>query len=161
MQEASILVFFSMLNFLQSYGLWELFIGSFLAATVVPFSSDALYAGILLAGCNPVSCLIVGTIGNWVGGLTSFGIGWLGKWEWIEKWFHVKKETLEKQRSRIDRFGVWLALFTWLPFVGDVFAIALGFYRLSPVKSALFMLIGKFLRFLGWTLLFYYTGWSL
>ena len=161
MQEASILVFFSMLNFLQSYGLWGLFIGSFLAATVVPFSSDALYAGILLAGCNPVSCLIVGTIGNWVGGLTSFGIGWLGKWEWIEKWFHVKKETLEKQRSRIDRFGVWLALFTWLPFVGDVFAIASGFYRLSPVKSALFMLIGKFLRFLGWTLLFYYTGWSL
>lgn len=147
-----------MLDFLQTYGLWGLFLGSFLAATVVPFSSDALYAGILLAGCSPVGCLLVGTLGNWLGGLTSFGVGWLGRWEWIERWFHVKRETLEKQRNRIDKFGPWLALLTWLPFVGDVFAIALGFYRIAPVKSALLILIGKFLRFLGWTLIFHYTG---
>lgn len=147
-----------MLDFLQAYGLWGLFLGSFLAATVVPFSSDALYAGVLLVGCPPAACLLVGTLGNWLGGLTSFGVGWLGRWEWLEKWFHVKRETLEKQRARIDKFGPWLALLTWLPFVGDVFAIALGFYRIAPVKSALLMLAGKFLRFLGWTLIFYYTG---
>lgn len=147
-----------MLDFLQAYGLWGLLFGSFLAATVVPFSSDALYAGVLLAGCPPVACLLIGTLGNWLGGLTSFGVGWLGRWEWIEKWFHVKRETLKKQRSRIDKFGPWLALLTWLPFVGDVFAIALGFYRIAPVKSVLLMLVGKFLRFLGWTLIFYYTG---
>ena len=146
---------------LGSWGLWGLSIGTFLAATVVPFSSDALFVGVILASDRPLACLLVATLGNWLGSILSYWVGWLGRWEWIEKWFHVKKETLEKQRSRIDRFGVWLALFTWLPFVGDVFAIALGFYRLSPVKSALFMLIGKFLRFLGWTLLFYYTGWSL
>ena len=39
-----------MLDFLQAYGVWGLFLGSFLAATVVPFSSDALYAGVLYAG---------------------------------------------------------------------------------------------------------------
>ena len=83
------------------------------------------------------------------------------KWEWIERWLHVSREKLERQRHRIDRWGVWLALLTWLPFVGDVFAIALGFYRISPVKSGLFMLLGKFLRFLCWTLLFHLTGWSL
>ncbi len=150
-----------MLDFLQSYGLLGLFLGSFLAATVVPFSSDALYAGVLLAGCPPLACLLVGTLGNWLGSLTSFAIGWLGKWEWIERWLHVSREKLERQRHRIDRWGVWLALLTWLPFVGDVFAIALGFYRISPVKSGLFMLLGKFLRFLCWTLLFHLTGWSL
>lgn len=149
-----------MLDFLQVYGIWGLLLGSFLAATVVPFSSDALYAGVLLAGCDPVVCLLVGTLGNWLGGLTSFGVGWLGRWQWIEKWFHVKPATLEKQRDRINKWGAWLALLTWLPFVGDVFAIALGFYRIAPVKSALFMLVGKFLRFLGWTLLFYYMGLS-
>ena len=140
-----------MLDFLQSYGLLGLFFGSFLAATVVPFSSDALYAAVLLAGWSPVACLVAGTLGNGLGGLTSFAIGWLGRWEW----------KLERQRGRIDRWGAWLALLTWLPFVGDVFAIALGFYRISPVKSALFMLLGKFLRFLCWTLLFHYAGWSL
>ena len=150
-----------MLDFLQAYGVWGLFLGSFLAATVVPFSSDALYAGVLYAGCNPVACLLLGALGNWLGGLTSFGIGWLGRWEWIEKWFHVSREKLERQRGRINRWGIWLALLTWLPFVGDVFAIALGFYRISPVKCGLLMLVGKFLRFLGWTLLFYYLGWTL
>lgn len=149
-----------MLDFLQVYGLWGLFVGSFLAATVVPFSSDALYAAVILAGCSPVACLLVGTLGNWLGGLTSFAVGWLGKWKWIEKWFHVSSEKLQRQQGYINKWGVWLALLTWLPFVGDVFAIALGFYRISPVRSALFMFIGKFFRFLCWTLLFHYTGWS-
>lgn len=143
-----------MLDFLQAYGVWGLFLGSFLAATVVPLYSDALYLGVLYAGCNPISCLIAATLGNWIGGLTSYGIGWVGRWEWIERWFHVKREKLERQRSRIDRWGIWLAFFTWLPFVGDLFAIALGFYRISPIKCALLMLLGKFLRFLGWTFFF-------
>lgn len=143
-----------MLDFLQAYGVWGLFLGSFLAATVVPLYSDALYLGVLYAGCNPISCLIAATLGNWLGGLTSYGIGWVGRWEWIERWFHVKREKLERQRSRIDRWGIWLAFFTWLPFVGDLFAIALGFYRISPIKCALLMLLGKFFRFLGWTFLF-------
>ena len=143
-----------MLDFLQAYGVWGLFLGSFLAATVVPLYSDALYLGVLYAGCNLISCLIAATLGNWLGGLTSYGIGWVGRWEWIERWFHVKREKLERQRSRIDRWGIWLAFFTWLPFVGDLFAIALGFYRISPIKCALLMLLGKFLRFLGWTFLF-------
>lgn len=143
-----------MLDFLQAYGVWGLFLGSFLAATVVPLYSDALYLGVLYAGCNPISCLIAATLGNWIGGLTSYGIGRVGRWEWIERWFHVKREKLERQRSRIDRWGIWLAFFTWLPFVGDLFAIALGFYRISPIKCALLMLLGKFLRFLGWTFFF-------
>lgn len=42
---------------------------------------------------------------------------------------------------------------TWLPFVGDVFAIALGFYRLNPWKCTLYMFIGKAARFVIWTLL--------
>lgn len=150
-----------MLAFLQSWGLLGLFIGSFLAATVVPFSSDALLVGMLMAGVAPLPCLVWATLGNWLGGLTSFAIGWAGRWEWIERWFRVKRETLERQRTRIERWGAWLALLTWLPIVGDVFAIALGFYRCPPIKSALFMLLGKALRFALWTLLFYYTGWSM
>lgn len=149
-----------MLAFLQSWGLLGLFLGSFLAATVVPFSADALLVGMLVAGVSPVPCLLWATLGNWLGSLTTFAIGWAGRWEWIER-IGVKRETLERQRQRIDRWGVWLALLTWLPIIGDVFAIALGFYRCPPVRSALFMLIGKALRFAVWTVLFYYTGWTM
>ena len=67
---------------LESLGLLGLFLGTFLAATVVPFSSDALYVAILLATKQPVSCLIVGTLGNWLGGITTYWIGRIGRWEW-------------------------------------------------------------------------------
>lgn len=139
---------------LESLGLWGLFLGTFLAATVVPFSSDALYIAILALTKDPVSCLVVGTLGNWLGGLTSYGLGYLGKWEWLERYFKVKPETLEKQKRYVDRYGVWLGLFSWVPIVGDVFAVALGFYKASPVWCSVTMLVGKFARFALWTLFF-------
>lgn len=142
-----------MLDFLQQWGALGLFWGAFLAATVVPFSSDALFCGLVLAGTNPIECFVAATLGNWLGGLTTFGIGWLGKWEWIERWFHVSPEKLQRQKQRVDKWGPPLALFTWLPLLGDVLALALGFYKVKPLRCALFMLVGKGARFLVWLFL--------
>lgn len=142
------------MDWLGGLGLWGLFIGTFLAATILPFSSDALYLAILAATQNPVGCLIVGTLGNWLGSVFSYWMGRLGKWEWIEKWFRVKPETLSRQKAKIDRYGVWLALIAWIPVIGDVIAIALGFYKTRPVATIFLLLVGKFLRFLVWNLLF-------
>lgn len=138
---------------LEKIGLIGLFIGTFLAATVMPFSSDALYIGALAAGINPIATLVVGTLGNWLGGVTTYFIGRLCKWEWIEKHFKVKPETLDKQKSRIDKYGVWVALLSWIPFVGDVIVIALGFYKTPAVWTLFLMLVGKFGRFAIYTLL--------
>ena len=153
------------MEWLLNLGYVGLFAGSFIAATVVPFSSDVLLVGILAAGGNVWLSVLVATVGNWaggltsywigwIGGLTSYWLGWLGKWEWIERYMGVKHETLVKHKSKIDRFGSLLALLTWLPVVGDVFAIALGFYKVDFKKAAVLMLIGKGARFVCWALLF-------
>lgn len=139
------------------YGYIGLFIGALLAATVIPFSSDVLLIGMLLAGGNIVATVIVATVGNWLGGLISYYMGYCGKWEWLEKWFNIKRETLEKQKDKVDKYGVWLALGSWLPIVGDLFSVGLGFYRVNPVVCAIYMFIGKMVRFIGWALLYYYT----
>ena len=144
-----------MIEALGAWGYWGLFLGSFAAATVVPFSSDVLIVALLLAGGDPFMCFIFATIGNWLGGLTSFGLGWIGKWEWLEKWFHVKPETLEKQKRHVDKWGPLLAIFSWVPIVGDVFAIGLGFYKVKPGRCAFWLLVGKALRYLLWIGLFY------
>ena len=60
---------------LLDYGLIGLFLGSFLAATVVPFSSDVLVIGMLALGFDPVVTVAVATLGNWLGGLTSYWVG--------------------------------------------------------------------------------------
>ncbi len=139
---------------LQSLGLLGLFIGTFLSATVIPFSSDAVYLAVLAATRDPWGCLLVGTVGNWLGSVLTYWIGWIGRWEWIEKWFKVKRETLEKQKEKIDRYGVWLALIAWVPIVGDVIAIALGFYKTRPWATMALLLVGKFLRFLLWNAIY-------
>ena len=144
--------------FLGDWGYLGLFLGSFMAATVVPFSSDFLIIGSLAAGASPLLAFIFATLGNWLGGLTSYYVGHLGKWSWIERWFGVKEESLERQRGRIERYGSVIALLTWAPFIGELFARGLGFYKINFYKSALFMLIGKALRFAFWIALFYLLG---
>lgn len=141
------------MEWLLDLGYIGLFVGSFLAATIVPFSADVQLIGMLAAGGSPWVVIAIATVGNFLGGLTSYGIGRVGKWEWIEK-LGVKPETLARHKAKIDKFGSWIALLSWVPFVGDVFAVALGFFRVRFVPSALFMLIGKFGRFVVWYLLF-------
>lgn len=60
------------MSWLESFGLLGLFIGTFLAATIVPISSSALYIAVLVATKNPVACLIVGTLGNWLGSVSTY-----------------------------------------------------------------------------------------
>lgn len=138
---------------LEEWGLLGLFLGNILAATVVPFSSDALYIAVLAAMKQPVACFIVATAGNWLGSVITYFMGRVGRWEWIEKWFKVKPETLARQKEKVDKFGVWLALIAWVPVIGDVFVIALGFYRTRIVPTLILLLIGKAARFIAWTLL--------
>ncbi len=135
---------------LENLGLWGLFVGAFLAATIFPFSSDALYLIVLMATKDPLGCFLYGTMGNWLGGITTYWIGRIGRWEWIEKFFKVKHETLEKQQYYVNRYGVWMALLSWVPVVGDVIVLALGFYKARPVWTMALLLIGKAARFLVW-----------
>lgn len=140
------------MEWLLDLGYFGLFVGSLLAATVIPFSSDFLLLGLLAAGGDVVLTVAVASAGNWAGGMISYWMGRGGRWEWIERWFKVRRETLERQKARIDRWGAWLAFLSWLPLVGDLFAIGLGFYKVNVWQVALFMLIGKTARFVGWAL---------
>ena len=140
------------MEWLESLGLLGLFLGSALAASIFPFSSDALYIAILAATRNPVGCLVAGTTGSWAGSLLTYGLGWLGKWEWIEKWLKVSREKLEKHQKSVQRFGAWLALLSGIPIIGDILVLALGFYRTAPGWTFVLLFVGKLALFLIWNL---------
>ena len=135
---------------LFDYDLWGLFLASFLAATVVPFSSEALLTYLIATGTDAYAAVLVATAGNWLGGMSSFAIGYLGKWEWIEKYFRIKRETIQKWHNRLYKRGAVFAFLSWLPAVGDVFAVGLGILRANIVITAMAMLAGKFLRYVIW-----------
>ena len=132
------------------YSLWGLFLASFLAATVVPFSSEALLAFLIINGTNAYAAVLVATTGNWLGGMSSYSIGYLGKWEWIEKYLRIKRETIEKWHDRLYKRGALFAFLSWVPAVGDIFAVGLGLLRANILITAIAMLAGKFFRYVVW-----------
>ena len=126
-----------------------LFGASFLAATILPFSSEALIIGMLAGNFNPSMTLLVATAGNWLGGMSSYGIGYLGKWEWIESKLKVSIERVLSFKKWIDKYGPYTAILCWAPLIGDPIAIALGIFKSNPFLVSFLMLIGKFLRYLA------------
>lgn len=143
---------------LESLGLFGLFIGCLLAATIVPFSSEALMAGAMLLDYNLWVIVLVAALGNTAGGMISFLMGWLCKWEWLEKWFKVKREKLMRVHDRVGKYGLWAALLTWMPVVGDLIAIAMGLIRLNPWWTMLLMFEGKLGRYIVAASLLGFTG---
>lgn len=135
---------------LFDYNLWGLFLASFLAATVVPFSSEVVLTAVLANGTDVIWAVIIASLGNWAGGMTSFALGFLGKWEWIEKYLRVKRTTIEKWHNRLYNRGAIFAFLTWLPGVGDIFAIGLGVLRTNIWVVAITMFVGKLLRYIVW-----------
>lgn len=133
---------------LSSLGLFGLFLGCMLAATIIPFSSETLAVGALAFHYDPWVIILVASLGNTAGGMISFLMGWLCKWEWLEKYFKINREKLMKVHNRVGKYGVWAALFSWLPLVGDLISIALGLLRINPWMTLLVMFIGKTLRFI-------------
>jgi membrane protein YqaA with SNARE-associated domain len=135
---------------LFDYSLWGLFLASFLAATVVPFSSEALLTFLIVNGTDAYTAVLVASAGNWLGGMSSYFIGYLGKWDWIEKYLKIKREKIEKWHDRLYKRGAAFAFLCWVPVVGDIFAVGLGLLRANIFITAIAMLAGKFLRYVIW-----------
>ena len=63
-------------DLLDAYGLWGLFLSAFLASTLLPGGSEAVVAGLGLAGPHPAwQLLTIATLGNTLGGMTSWALG--------------------------------------------------------------------------------------
>ena len=110
------------------WGFLGLFISSFLGATVIPLSSEVVLSVMIINGYDLNLSIIIATIGNWLGGLSSYYLGRLGNWNFLEKYFRIKKEKIARFKYRIDKWGSSLAFLCCLPLIGDPLAVSLGFF---------------------------------
>lgn len=132
-----------------------LFFACFLAATIIPFSSDALVVVMAASGYDPFLTITIATIGNTLGGLSSYGVGRLGRWDLIEKYFRIPKTKIEKMRDRVRKFTGLAAFLTWLPAIGDAIAVTLGLLKINIWRVILFMTLGKLARYIVLVYLWY------
>ena len=120
----------------------SLFGSSFLSATLLPGSSEALLIALLIAKKTSVyGLLLAASLGNTLGGLTNIFLGRLlplkrqGRWhDTAMTWLH--------------RLGPAALLFSWLPVVGDLLCVLAGWLRFAWLPAMLFLAVGKTLRYI-------------
>lgn len=124
-----------------------MFVASFIAGSVFPFSSEAVLTALQLAGLEPVRLFLFATVGNVAGSMFNYCVGTLGRMEWIEKYLHVSREKVERTARWMQRYGAWIGILCFLPILGSVIAVTLGFTRANPWLSLLTIAVGKAVRY--------------
>lgn len=137
----------SIIAFLMNWGYMGMALSAFLAASILPFSSEAVMVGLLAAGLDMWALVAWGTVGNVLGSLFNYGIGRLGKMEWIEKYLHTKPEDLDRARRFMGGRGAWMGLFSCIPVIGDVITIVLGLMRANLTIFIVSVTISKLARY--------------
>ena len=137
-----------MLDLLVDYGPIGMLIASFIAGSVFPFSSEAVMLAMLAAGVDPWELVITASIGNVAGSMFNYGIGRLGRLDWIEKYLHVKKESLDRAQRFMGGHGAWMGFFAFLPILGSAISILLGLMRANIIITLISITLGKVMRYL-------------
>lgn len=136
-----------MFELLESWGYWGMFVAAFIAGSVFPFSSEAVLTALQLAGLSPMHLFLAATAGNVGGSMFNYWVGTLGRMEWIEKYLRVEPEKMHRVERWMARYGAWIGTLCFLPILGSVIAVTLGFARANPWLSLLTITIGKALRY--------------
>ena len=137
----------SVLAILESWGYWGMFVASFIAGSVFPFSSEAVLTALQLSGLDPMRLFVAAAVGNVGGSMFNYWVGTLGKMEWIEKYLHVKPHKIQQTSRWMEHYGAWIGILCFLPILGSVIAVTLGFTRANPWLSLFTITIGKVARY--------------
>lgn len=121
----------------ESVSLAALFTSSFLAATLLPGGSEAVLFAVLKFHPQQFwPALAVATLGNTLGGMSSYLIGRI-----------IPQAKPLKGLATLQKYGSATLLLSWVPIIGDPLCVAAGWLRLNPWLSALFIAVGKFARY--------------
>ena len=127
----------------------SLFIISFLAATILPFSSELTLAGIMAASSyDNLLLLIVASFGNILGSVVNWFLGFYSRNLSTKRWFPFKDEQIEKSSKWFNKFGRWSLLFAWVPIIGDPLTLAAGLLRIRFIEFLVLVAIGKVTRYI-------------
>ena len=135
---------------------FSLFIISFLAATILPFSSELTLAGLIATSSyDNLLLLIVASLGNILGSVVNWILGFYSRNLSKKRWFPFKDQQIEKSTIWFNRFGKWSLLFAWVPIIGDPLTLAAGLLRIRFIEFLVLVTIGKVSRYI---IVFYLFG---
>ena len=134
----------------------SLFAISFLAATILPFSSELTLAGLIATSdYDNLLLLIVASFGNVLGSVVNWALGSYSRNLTTKKWFPFKETQIERSSKWFRKFGKWSLLFAWVPVLGDPLTLVAGIVRVKFIDFIILVAIGKVSRYI---FVFYLIG---
>lgn len=134
----------------------SLFLTAFLAATVLPLSSELLFITLLSQEHSAAALIFWATLGNTLGACVNWWLGTLLRHNassararrWTSRLRLTEKE-LTRAAEWFARYGKWSLLFAWAPIVGDALTVIAGLARVPLWQLALLAGAGKLARYLS------------
>ena len=134
----------------------SLFAISFLAATILPFSSELSLATLIATSdYDNLLLLTVASFGNILGSVVNWALGSYSRNLTTKKWFPFKETQIERSSKWFKKFGKWSLLFAWVPVVGDPLTLVAGILRVKFIDFIILVAIGKVSRYI---FVFYLIG---
>jgi len=128
----------------------SLFSISFLAATILPLSSELTLAGLMAtSNYDNTFLLIVASLGNVLGSVVNWILGFYSRNLSAKKWFPFKDEQIERSSRWFNKFGKWSLLLAWVPIIGDPLTLAAGLLRIKFIEFLILVTIGKVSRYVA------------
>ena len=138
----------AIVQFFVDWGYIGLFLSALVAGSILPFSSEVVLTILVQMGADPMVSLISASVGNTVGGLICYWLGYLGNMEWIERWLKIDHTKMERVDKFVRKYGAWMGVFGVLPWVGEAIIVLLGLMRANVYLTTFTMFVGKFARYL-------------
>ena len=129
-------------------GYLSLFTISFLAATILPFSSELMLASMLsMENYNRILLIIISSLGNILGSVFNWVLGFYFMKLQNKKWFPFNKKQISKSSLWFEKYGKWSLLFAWVPIIGDPLTFVAGTMKTNFFIFLILVGIGKISRY--------------
>ena len=136
------------MDYFTELGYIGLFIASFLAATILPLISELVLSALLANGLPPTSLVIIATIGNVLGSLTNYALGYWASLGLVKKWLKLSEEEFVSAEQRFKKYGVLSLFFAWVPIIGDPLTVMAGILRIRLLWFVILVTAGKLTRYI-------------
>ena len=136
------------MEYFSELGYFGLFVAAFLAATILPLSSEVVLSALLISGLSPIALVAIATTGNVLGSLTNYALGYWASLEVIKRWLKISEEEFVRAGQRFARYGLFSLCFAWVPIIGDPFTVIAGILRIRLLWFIVLVTAGKLMRYI-------------
>jgi len=135
------------MEYFSELGHIGLFIAAFLAATILPLSSEIVLSSLLVSGLSPTTLVFIATTGNVLGSLTNYALGYWASLVVVKKWLRMSEDDFVRAEQRFIKYGMFSLCFAWVPIIGDPLTAIAGVLRVRIQWFLILVTSGKLLRY--------------